>query len=122
MANEMADHTIALPQLIRLCLHAERSPDEMYCFLGYHISVPPYVRQGLLSCHLNRDPMMAQMRKPIWLSYSEQDAIVPLSVGQHIARLAQQAKFSVYPQVGHVLYWEAPKRLNGELREFRASV
>jgi non-heme chloroperoxidase len=122
MANGMADHPIALPQFIRLCLQAEPSPEEMYCCLGYHTSVPPYVREGLLSYHLNHDSVMAQMRQPMWLSYGEQDAVLHLSMGRHIARLAQQAQFSVYPRMGHAPFREAPERFHRELRALCACV
>jgi pimeloyl-ACP methyl ester carboxylesterase len=80
------------------------------------------VRQGLFTRHLNHDPVIEQMRKPMLLSYGERDAIVLLSMGEHIAGLARHAHMSVYPAVGHAPFREAPERFNRELREFRASV
>jgi len=49
------------------------------------------VRQGLFSRRLNHDSVIVQMRKPMWLSDGEQDVIVRLSMGQHIANLAKHA-------------------------------
>src|SRR5262249_59279402 len=109
-------------RLVRLCVQAEPSPEAFYFFLGYSVIVPPYVRLGLFSRQLNNDPVVAKMRKPMLLSYGEQDAVVLLSMGQHIARLAKHATFSVYPSVGHAPFWEAPDRFNRELREFRGTV
>ena len=69
---------------MRLCVHAEPTPEDFYFFLGYNTIVPPYVRLGLFSRQLNNDPVIAQMRKPMLLSYGEQDAIVLLRIGQHL--------------------------------------
>jgi len=46
----------------------------IYFFLGYNVIVPPYVRQGLFTRHLNHDPVIEKMRKPMLLCYGEQDA------------------------------------------------
>jgi non-heme chloroperoxidase len=80
------------------------------------------VRQGLFSRHLNYDPVIEKMRKPMLLSYGEQDAIVLLSMGKHVAGLAKHANISTHPNIGRAPFWEAPERFNCELREFRASV
>jgi pimeloyl-ACP methyl ester carboxylesterase len=121
-SEHVEESVTALHKFIRLCVYEEPSPEDWYFFLGYNVSVPPYVRRGLFSRHLNHDVVIAQMRKPMWLSYGEQDAIVRLSMGQHIAQLAQHATLSVYPNVGHAPFWEAPERFNRELRAFRESV
>jgi pimeloyl-ACP methyl ester carboxylesterase len=120
---ENVDESVAaLQKFLRLCVHAEPAPEDFYFFLGYNVIVPPHVRLGLFSRHLNHDPVIERMRKPMLLSYGEQDAIVLLSMGQHIAGLAKHARLSVYPQVGHAPFWEAPERFNRELREFRDAV
>jgi non-heme chloroperoxidase len=112
----------ALQELLRLCVHKEASPEDFYFFLGYNAIVPPYVREGLFSRNLDNDSVIEKMRKPMLLSYGEQDAVVLLSMGEHIAGLARHAKLSTYPDVGHLPFWEAPERFNRELREFRESV
>jgi non-heme chloroperoxidase len=121
-SEHVEDSVTALQRLIRLCVHEEPSPEEAYFFLGYNVSVPPYIRQRLFSRHLNHDSVIAQMHKPMWLSYGEQDVIVRLSMGQHIADLAKHAILSVYPQVGHAPFWEVLERFNRESRAFRESV
>jgi non-heme chloroperoxidase len=86
------------------------------------VSVPPYVRRGILSRQLNHDGVVARMRKPMWLSYGAEDRIVRPHMRRHIAALAPHATLSVYPDVGHMPCWEAPERFNREFRRFRASV
>lgn len=121
-SEHVGESVAALQKLLRLCVHEEPSPEDFYFFLGYNTIVPPYVRQGLFSRHVNNDAVIATMRKPMLLSYGEQDVIVLPSMGKHIAGLATHAKLSLYPQVGHAPFWEAPERFNRELREFRESV
>ena len=111
----------ALQKLIRLCVYEEPSLDDALFFLGYNVLVPPYVRRGLLSRNVNNESVIERLRKPILLSHGEQDAIVPTKMSNHIARLARQAKLSIYPNVSHAPFWEAPERFNRELREFRNS-
>ncbi len=121
-SENLEESVAALQKFMRLCVYEEPAPEDFYFFLGYNVIVPPYVRQGLFSRNLNNDAVIEKMRKPMLLSYGEQDMIVLLSMGQHIARLTKQAKLSVYPNVGHAPFWEAPERFNHELREFRESV
>ena len=61
-------------------------------------------------------------KKPMLLSYGEQDVLVLPAMRKHMAELAKNATLSVYPDVGHAPFWEAPERFNRELREFRKSV
>src|SRR5262249_2945635 len=54
--------------LIRLCVARELAPEELYLMLGFNASVPPYVRQGLLSRSVNNDDVLAKIRKPVLLT------------------------------------------------------
>lgn len=103
-------------------MHEEPSPEDFYFFLGYNAIVLPYVRQGLLSRNLNNDEVIEKMRKPILLSYGEQDVIALPAMPKHMTELAKNATLSMYPNVGHAPFWEAPERFNRELRDFRESV
>jgi len=120
-SENVEESITALQKFLRLCVHAEPAAEDFYFFLGYNVIVPPYVRLGLFSRHLNNDSVVAKMRQPMLLSYGEQDVIVLLGMGHHIAGLAKHAQLSVYPDVGHAPFWEAPERFNRELREFRAA-
>jgi pimeloyl-ACP methyl ester carboxylesterase len=122
LSENAEESAAALQKFLRLCVHEEPSPEDFYFFLGYNTIVPPYVRQGCFSRDLSNDSVIEKMRKPMLLSYGEQDVCVLLSMGKHIARLSKHAKLSVYPNVSHSPFWEAPERFNRELREFRESV
>jgi non-heme chloroperoxidase len=118
-SENVEDSMAALQKFLRLCVHEQPSAEDFYFFLGYNVIVPPHVRLSLFSRHLNHDPVIERMTKPMLLSYGEQDVIVLLSMGQHIAGLAKHATLSVYPHVGHAPFWEDPARFNRQLREFR---
>ena len=90
--SERVDESVSvLERLLRLCTHAAPSPEDLYGFLGFNVSVPPSVCRGLLSRQFNHDAVVARMRKPMWLSYGAEDRIVRLRMGQQIAALAPHA-------------------------------
>jgi pimeloyl-ACP methyl ester carboxylesterase len=80
------------------------------------------VRQALFARNLNNDGVIETLRKPMLLTYGQQDRIALPAMCTHLAGLAKHAKVSSYPNVGHAPFWEAPERFNRELREFRESV
>ena len=116
--TENADESVAaLERFIRLCVHAEPSPEDLYFFLGYNAIVPPHVRLGLFSRTLDNDEVIRAMRKPMLLTYGERDAIVLPAMGEHLAALAPHARLSRYPDSGHAPFWEDAQRFNRELRQ-----
>jgi non-heme chloroperoxidase len=120
--TENAEESMAaLERFIRLCVHAEPSPEDLYFFLGYNAMVPPHVRLGLFSRTLDHDRLIQTLRKPMLLTYGQRDAIVLPTMGEHLARLAPHARLSLYPDAGHATFWEAAERFNRELRELRQS-
>jgi non-heme chloroperoxidase len=121
-SENVGESTAALQQFIRLCAHGELSPEDWYSFVGITASLPPYVREGLLSRDVDNDSVIARMRTPMLLSYGEVDGIVTPAMRDRLKELRADARLSVYPGVGHAPFWEAPERFNRELAEFRDSV
>ena len=109
----------ALRKLIRLCLPSGLSREEELLMLGFNVAVPPHVRVGLLSRNLNNDSVVADMKKPMLITWTEKDAVALPTMRDHLARLAPHAKVSTYPGAGHAPFWEAPERFNRELRALR---
>jgi pimeloyl-ACP methyl ester carboxylesterase len=115
---DVEESTSTLQQFLRLCVYAEPAPEDLYFFLGYNVIVPPYVRQGLFSRIRSHDHLLPQIRKPVLITHGQEDAIVlPAAAEQHAAAI-KHAQLSLYPQVGHAPFWEAPERFNRELRTF----
>ena len=121
--SENVDESVsALRSLLRLCIPSGLSTEEEHLLLGFSVSVPPHVRQGLLMRNLDNDAVVRGMKKPLLLSYGTEDASVLPAMCDHIAGLAPHAVVSTYSGVAHAPFWEASERFNRELRDFRERI
>jgi non-heme chloroperoxidase len=121
-SDDAADSATALQQFLRLCVHEEPTPDDLYFFLGFNTVVPPHVREGLFARNVDNDAVIRRTRKPVSLVYGEADQIVSPRMCTHLEALVPHATVATYPNVGHMPFWEAPERFNRELRDFRNRV
>jgi Predicted hydrolases or acyltransferases (alpha/beta hydrolase superfamily) len=86
--------------------------------LGYNMSVPPYVRQALLSRSFDNDDLLPKIRKPVLITHSSDDAVVkPAIVNQHKAGMAH-AQIDLMENVGHAVFWNDAPAFNQRLRAF----
>jgi non-heme chloroperoxidase len=86
--------------LLALCFSKQPSPAEHYLMLGYNLSVPPYVRQGLFSRSFDNDDLLPRIRKPVLITHGALDAIVRMTaVEQHKAAMPH-AQVHVMPKCG----------------------
>jgi non-heme chloroperoxidase len=101
-----------------MCLAQEPSAEELCLMLGYNLSVPPYVRQALLSRSFDNDDLLPLLRKPVLIVHGAQNAIVkPAVVDQHRAGLAH-AQVEMMSNAGHAPFWDDAVAFNGHLRTF----
>ena len=108
--------------LLRLCFVRDLSAAERYLMLGYNVSVPPYVRQGLLSRSLDNDDLLAKIRKPVLITHGAADAIVkPMAVDQYKAAMPH-AQVQLMANAGHGAFWDDTAAFNDRLRAFCESV
>ncbi|HYL14733.1 MAG TPA: alpha/beta hydrolase, partial [Terriglobales bacterium] len=107
-----------LEGLLRLCFAQEPPPNELYLMLGYNVSVPPYVRQGLFSRSINNDDLLTKIRKPVLITHGTADAIVkPAVVDQHKAAMSH-AQVQLMVNVGHAAFWDDAVGFNERLHAF----
>jgi pimeloyl-ACP methyl ester carboxylesterase len=107
-----------LAGLLRLCYAQEPSASERYLMLGYNLSVPPYVRQGMFSRAINNDDLMAKIHKPVLITHGAADAIVkPAVVEQHKAAMPH-AQIQLMEDIGHGAFWDDAPGFNERLRAF----
>jgi pimeloyl-ACP methyl ester carboxylesterase len=121
-STDVEESVHALQDFLRLCTYAELTPAEWYAWLGYNVSVPPYVRQGLLSRVAVHRPLLPRLRKPVLITHGDADAIILRGAAEQHAAAIPQAQTSFYPHVGHAPFWEDAPRFNRELRAFVASL
>ncbi|HKN33637.1 MAG TPA: alpha/beta hydrolase [Terriglobales bacterium] len=110
-----------LEGLLRLCFARKPSPSERFLMLGYNVSVPPYVRQGLFSRSFDNDDLLPKIRKPVLITHGDADAIVkPAIVDQHKAAMPHaQIQLTA---TGHGVFWDDAAGFNERLRVFCESL
>jgi non-heme chloroperoxidase len=92
------------------------SASELYPVLGYNVSVPPYVRQGLFSRPFHNDDLLPKIRKPVLITHGGADAIVNLAVvDQHKAAMPH-AQIQLMANTGHAAFWHDAAGFNERLR------
>ena len=117
-ATDAEESVRSLESLLRLCFLQQPSASDLYLMLGYNVSVPPYVRQGLFSRAFDNDDLLPRIRKPALITHGAKDAVVkPEVVDQHKGSLAH-AQIYIMPNVGHAAFWEDAAAFNQRLRAF----
>ena len=121
-ATDAEQSTRSLEALLRLCFVQEPSSAELYTMLGYNVSVPPHVRQALLSRSVDNDELLSGIRRPVLLTHGARDAVVkPTIVDQHKARMPH-AQVHVMQAAGHAPFRDDAVAFNRRLRSFAASL
>jgi pimeloyl-ACP methyl ester carboxylesterase len=121
-STEVEEIVRSLDSLLRLCYAQKLSAEDRYLMLGYGLSVPPYVRQALLSRSLDNDDLLPRIRKPVLITQGTEDAIVkPSAVDKHKAGLPH-AQIHIVPNVSHAPFWDDAAGFNQRLRAFVASL
>ena len=111
-----------LKGLLRLCFSQELSATELYLMLGYNVSVPPYVRQGLFSRSFDNDDLLPKIRKPVLITHGAADAIVKLAaVDQHQVAMPH-AQVQLIENAGHAAFWDDAAAFNERLHAFSQSL
>ncbi len=117
-STEVEESVRTLGSLLRLCFAREPSAEELYQMLGYNLSVPPYVRQGLFSRSFDNDDLLPRIRKPVLITHGAKDGVVKLTaVDQHKAGMAH-AQVQVVANAGHGPFWDDAAAFNQSLRKF----
>jgi pimeloyl-ACP methyl ester carboxylesterase len=104
--------------LLRLCYPNEPTSAEHYVMLGYNVSVPPFVRQGLFSRSFSNDDLLPKIRKPVLITHGTADAVVkPSAVDKHKA-LMPHAQVHLMTNAGHAAFWDDAPAFNQRLHVF----
>lgn len=116
-ATDAQESVRSLESLLRLCVPQGLSTEELFLMLGFAVSVPPYVRQALLTRSVDNDDLLPNIRKPVLITHGTDDAIVKRAAAdQHQARIAH-AQIDT-PKGGHAPFWDNAAAFNGRIREF----
>jgi non-heme chloroperoxidase len=122
LSTEAEASVRGLEGLLRLCFAQKPSPSELYLMLGYNVSVPPYVRQGLFSRSFSNDDLLPKIRKPVLITHGAADAIVKsAAVDQHKAAMPH-AQVQLMANTGHAAFWDDAPGFNERLHAFCESL
>ena len=121
-SSDVGESVGGLESLLRLCFTREPALSDLYAMLGFSVSVPPFVRQALLTRVVDNDDLLPTISKPVLITHGALDAIVRQDVvAQHRARLPH-AQIHIMPDVGHAPFWDDAAAFNQRLGAFRDEV
>jgi non-heme chloroperoxidase len=117
-SSDIQEGVLAMTSLLRMCCARSLSDEELYLMLGYNVSVPPHVRQGLFARSIDNDDLLPRIRKPVLITHGDADAVVSLAVIDKQMSRITQAQTHVMVNAGHACFWDEPVAYNQRLREF----
>lgn len=117
-SNDVEESARSLESLLRMCFMHEPSATDLYTMLGYNLTVPPFVRQALLSRVFDNDDLLPTISQPVLITHGANDAIVKKEVvEQHRAAIAH-AQIHMMPDAGHAPFRDAATSFNRRLAAF----
>ena len=116
-ATDGEESVRSLESLLRLCF-VELPPSDFYLMLGYNVSVPPHVRQALLSRVIDNDDLLPSIHKPVLITHGTNDANLKLDIVQQHKAGLPHAQIDLVPNAVHGLFWVDSPAFNQRLREF----
>jgi len=120
-STDVNESVSSLGALLHLCFSTELQAEEHLLMLGWSLSVPPHVRQALLSRSIDNDDLLPKLRKPVLITHGSADRIVKPEVIDQQMRRISSARVEVMP-AGHGCFWDDAERYNRQLREFATSL
>jgi pimeloyl-ACP methyl ester carboxylesterase len=121
-ATDLEESVRSLKSVLRMCFTQEPSAEDLYLMLGYNLSVPPHVRQALLSRSFDNADLLPRIRKPALITHGAEDAVVkPAVVDQHKVGIGH-AQIHMMPKAGHAAFWDDAAAFNQRLRAFCESL
>jgi len=117
-SNDIGESVSSLESLVRMCLAQEPSPDELYLMLGFNLSVPPYVRQGMFSRAFDNEDLLPKITKPVLITHGVDDAIVKPAMADRFKSAIGHAQLQMMSNAGHAPFWDDSVTFNRRLHEF----
>ncbi len=121
-ATDVEESVQSIGSLLGLCFTQEPSTEEWYLMLGFNLSVPPYVREAMLSRSIDNDDLLLSIRKPTLIMHGADDAVVSAAVVDRHKALMAHAQIQMMTGVGHAVFWDAADAFNQRLRVFAESL
>lgn len=121
-STDVTESVRALDALVELCHNRELTAEDRSRMLGYNVSVPPFVRQSMLSRTLDNDDLVARLRIPVLVTHGADDRVVSPSVIERQMSGFSHLEVRLIPGAGHACFWDDPLSYNRCLRELAATL
>ena len=122
LSTDADESTRALETLLDLVFSSELTPQDRYLMLGWSVSVPSYVRQGLFARAFDNDDLLPTICKPVLLTHSSAETIVrPSAMDEHLAAMPD-AQVHWTRDAGHAPFFDEADAFNRRLRQFAVHV
>ncbi len=111
----------SLHAFLRAQVHAPLSDADFALMRAYNMQCPLHVRTAILDWSRQYFPDYTAIDVPMLMIHGAEDSV---ALPTRIPAFAEQlgAELIVYPDVGHMPFWEDAPRFNGDLQRFVTSV
>ena len=118
VSEDAQERIVAIQAFLDELTYEEIPRDDYYRMLGYNVVTPAHTCRALLNRVADNDDVLAELKLPALVIHGDKDTSIKLLMAEHNANLMQNASLSIYPNVGHAPFYEAPRRFNRELSAF----
>ena len=119
MASKNLEENIANTlSFLKYCTAQPLPPEELQVMLAYNMVVPAEIRGHLLRRPAPYEDALGKITVPVLISHGRDDQVALVPIADYTARVVAHARSSIYPDVGHMPFWEAAARFNNDLEEF----
>jgi pimeloyl-ACP methyl ester carboxylesterase len=116
-SDSLAEAIPITARFVRNCTHQSLSRDAEELFLGTAMSVPPVARRGASAWHVEYGSYFDDLALPVLVTHGGNDSMTLPLAAENISRRLR-GRLSIFPDCGHMPFWEAPQRFNHELAQF----
>lgn len=109
--------TSATVRFVRACVAQPLGPEQERQFLDVAMRVPPVARRGASSWHIDYGAHFNALDLPALVTHGDSDSLTSPLAAENIAQRLR-GQLSIYPDCGHMPFWEYPQRFNHELAQF----
>jgi non-heme chloroperoxidase len=121
-SNDLGEGVRGVESLLHLCFSREPEASDLYTMLGFGVSVPPFVRQALLTRVVDNDDLLPAVVTPVLITHGALDAVVGQRVVTQHKTLLPHAQVDIMPDAGHAAFWDDAARFNQRLGAFRDEI
>jgi non-heme chloroperoxidase len=116
-ATDVEESVRTFESFLPTCFNQALSASDLYLMLGYNVSVPPHVRQAMLSRVIDNDDLLPRIRKPALITQGPNDPFLRPENADQLKAVIAHAQIHV-PNTGHTPFWEDAAAFNQRLRAF----